>query len=208
MNEVMTAPEPVVPVMRKCRFEEVFDANFVELLRLVPCNAQVRALILKLTGRLPGPEWETFEQLKDWVELNCVKRVLPSPAQSGRRNQDDGISINVEFADREYGRADYSVRRTGSGTFRIGAANLVEMVQEAIDDGEGIDKVVESVASKIDEDAWGQCDPDMNDTGDYDYCEHESSDTGDSDTTINRSDVRSAVLAFIRERHPELAAEL
>ena len=205
----MTAPEPVVPVaQRKCVFEEVFDANFIELIALAPRNPHVRALILKLTGKLPPPECATFEQLKDWVETNCEKRARPLSAHTGTHSREDGIVINVDFSETEYGRADYSVRRHGSESFRIGAEDLMEMVQTAIDDGDGLDEVVEAVASKIDEDAWGECDPSMNDSGDHDYSEHEESETGDSATECNKSEIRTAVLAFVRERHPELAAEL
>ena len=208
MSEVMTAPEPVAPVTRKCVFEEVFDANFIELIEMAPRNPHVRALILKLTGKLPPLECATFEQLKDWVELNCEKRARPLPAKTGAHSREGGIVINVDFSETEYGRANYSVRRHGSESFRIGAEDLMEMVQTAIADGDGLDKVVEAVADKIDEDAWGECDPSLNDSGDHDYSDHEESETGDSATECSRSDIRAAVLAFVRERHPELAAEL
>ena len=208
MSEVLTAPEPVVPVARKCVFEEVFDANFIELIATAPRNPHVRALILKLTGKLPPPECATFAQLREWVELNCEKRAKPLSTQTTNRSREGGIVINVDFSETEYGRADYSVRRHGSEEFRIGAEDLMAMVQTAIDDGDGIDEVVEAVADKVDEDAWGECDPSMDDSGDYDYSEHDVSDTGDSATEFNKTEIRTAVLAYVRERHPELAAEL
>ena len=208
MSEVLTAPDPVVPVARKCVFEEVFDANFIELIALAPRNPHVRALILKLTGKLPPPECATFAQLKDWVETNCEKKARPPASEQARHSREGGIVINVSFSDTEYGRADYSVRRHGSESFRIGAEDLMEIVQTAIDDGDGLDKVVEAVADKVDSDAWGECDPSLDDSGDYDYNEHEESETGDSETSCDRAEIRRAVLAFVRERHPELAAEL
>ena len=208
MSEVMTAPEPVAPVSRKCVFEEVFDANFIELIALAPRNPHVRALILKLTGKLPPPECATFAQVKDWVETNCEKKARPLPAKTGAHSREGGIVINVDFSETEYGRANYSVRRHGSESFRIGAEDLMAMVRTAIDEGDGLDEIVEAVASKIDEDAWGECDPSMDDSGDHDYSEHEESETGDSETECSRNDIRAAVLAFVRERHPELAAEL
>jgi len=205
MSEVMTAP---IPVVRKCRIEDVFDANFIELIRLVPRNPFVRALILKLTGKMPGSEQETFEQIKDWVETNCDKRARPASVRRGRNNLEGGIAINVEFSETEYGRADYSVPRSGSEEFRIGSEDLMEMVQEAIEAGGGIDEVVDVVAGKIDDDAWNQCNPDLDNYGDYDYDEHEATDSGNSETSYSRNQIRNAVLAFVRERHPELAAEL
>lgn len=207
MTEVTTAP--VVPVVqRKCVFEDLFDLNFLELVRLVPRNPQLRALILKLTGKLPPPECETFEQLKEWVELNCEKRLKPSPIRTSRHNPQGGIAINVDFSETECGRASYSVRRYGTESFRVGAAELLELVQTAIDDGDGLDEVVEAIATKIDDDAWSQCDPRMDDSGDYDYSDHEESETSDSETTFSRSDLRNTVVAFLRDRHPELVAQL
>ena len=209
MSEVMTAPEPVVPVtQRKCVFEEVFDANFIELIEMAPRNPHVRALILKLTGKLPPPVCATFAQLKDWVEVNCEKRARPSASGQARHSREGGIVINVDFSETECGRASYSVRRYGTESFRVGAVELLEMVRTAIDEGDGLDEVVDAIASKIDDDAWHQCDPSMDDSGDYDYSDHESSETDDSETSFNRGDLRNTVLAFMRDRHPELAAQL
>jgi len=208
MSEVMTLPNPVIPAERKCKFEEVFDANFVELIRLVPQNPFVRALILKLTGKMPRPECETFEQIKDWVELNCDKRTRPLSSRANRRTAEGGISISVEFSEKEFGRADYSVPRWGTEEFHVSADDLIEMVQEAIDSGGDIDEVVELVAGKIDDDAWSQCEPDMDNYGDYDYSDHDSTDSSDSATEYSRDAIRNAVRTFLREQHPELAAEL
>lgn len=105
-------------VSRKCVFEEVFDANFIELIALAPRNPHIRALILKLTGKLPPLECETFAQLKEWVELNCEKRASPLSAQTGTHSREGGIVVNVHFSETEYGRANYSVRRRGRDELR------------------------------------------------------------------------------------------
>lgn len=198
----------VITLERKCKLEEVFEVNFLELLQLVPRNPLVRALVLKLTGKLPPLECETFEQLKDWIETHCEKRPKPIVHSPHRHNREDGIAINVDFSETEYGRAHYSVRRSGSDEFRIGADVLMEIIQEAIEDGRGIDSIVDEIAGKIDDDAWSECDPSLDDYGDYDYDEHDVNDSGDSATEYSRNDIRNAVLGFVRERHPELAAEL
>jgi hypothetical protein len=201
-----TATLPPVSVEKKCRIEEVFDPTFIELIRLVPRNPYVRALILRLAGKMPPAECETFEQVKEWVETTCKPRTLSR--RVARSVRDDGISIPVEFSETEYGRAAYSVRCSGSADFQIEAEDLVELVQSAIDAGEGIDGVVELVAQKIDEDAWVQCEPDTDASGDYDYSDHDVTGTEDSDASYSKTDIRAAVLAFMRQRHPELAAEL
>lgn len=206
MSAVLALPSRDSPRERKCKIEEVFDQNFIELIGMVPRNPYIRALILKLTGKMPGQECGTLEQIKDWVETNCEKRSRASFLN--REVRRDGISINVEFSETEYGRANYSVRRYGSESFSISAEDLIGMIQGALDDGEGIDRIVEVIAEKIDDDAWNQCDPSMDSYGDYDYDEHDANDSGDSETDYSKDTIRNAVLAFVRERHPELAAEL
>lgn len=205
MSDVMTAPPEVE---RKCQLEAMFDASFTELIRLVPRNPYVRALILKLVGQMPGSELETFDQLKDWLEHNCTHRVRPMPNQHRQRSADGGISINVEFSETENGRADYSVSRSGNDEFRIGAEDLIEIVQEVIEAGGSMDEVVDTIAGKIDDDAWNECDPEMDSYGDYNYSDHESSDSSDSETNYSRNDIRSAVRTFLQEQRPELMAEL
>lgn len=203
MNETLTLPPPVE---RKCAIEEVFDASFIELLKLVPANPYVRALILKFTGKLPPVECELFDALKDWVEFNCVQRIKKSAA--AQNTVASGISISVDFSEREYGRADYSVERYGTETFNVDVEDLLAIIQDVIADGEGINEVVTAIASRIDDDAWNQCNPDLDGYGDYDYSDHDSTDSDNAEVKYSGDEIRNAVLRFIRERHPELAAEL
>jgi len=204
MSDTATLPPPTE---RKCNIEEVFDASFIELLKLVPANPYVRALVLKFTGKLPPAECEQFDQLKDWVEFNCVKRIRKASAQA-QGNDEPGISIEVDFSEQEYGRAQYSVNCSGSDTFQIGAEELVTIIQDAIADGGAISAVVDAVAERINDDAWNQCDPNLDNYGDYDYSEHDSGGTDNSEVEFSREHIRTAVLRFVQERHPELAAEL
>jgi len=99
MND--TLPALANPLECQCSIEQVFDSNFIELIRLAPKNPSVRGLILKLTGKMPPSECETFEQVKEWVEATCERR------RHSARTGEAGISIRVEFAETEHGRADY-----------------------------------------------------------------------------------------------------
>lgn len=204
MNDVIASPPPVE---RKCSIEDVFEASFIELLKLVPANPYVRALILKFSSKLPPAECETFDALKDWVEFNCVKRIrkATAPAQS---HEAPGISIEVDFSEEEYGRARYSVERSGTDTYRLAADDLVEIIRDAIADGGAISAVVDAIATRIDDNAWDECDPNLDDYGDYEYNEHDSDGADNSEVKFSRERIRNAVLQFVRERHPELAAEL
>ena len=191
---------------RKCSIDQVFDASFIELLQLVPTNPFVRAWILKFTGKMPPEDCVTFELLKDWVEFNCIKRVRPTP--QNRSTATDGIGILVHFTETEYGRANYQVDRSGEDTFQVGQDELVTMVQEAIDAGGGLSEVVDQIASRIDDDAWNECEPQMDSYGDYEYDEHDSNDTGNSEINYNRDQIRNRVLVFLQNNYPELANQL
>jgi len=206
MSEVMMPPAPANVVERKCEIEQVFDPSFIQLLGLAPRNPIVRALVLKQTGKMPAPELETFDEIKEWVETNCDRKSLPP--HSRPMPPGGGISINVEFSEIEYGRASYSVSRSGRGSFQVEADELLEIVQRAIDAGQRMDDVVDVITENIDADAWTQCQPDMEDSGDYDYDNHDSNDTEDSETTYSKTEIRNAMLAFLRARHPELVAQL
>jgi len=202
----MSENATLAPPERKCSIDQVFDASFIELLELVPTNPFVRAWVLKFTGKLPPEDCVTFALLKDWVEFNCVKRSRPTP--QNRSQTDDGIGILVHFSETEYGRANYSVDRSGEDTFQVGQEELLTLVQEAIDAGGGLTEVVDQIAARIDDDAWNECDPDMDSYGDYDYDEHESHDSGNGEINYNRDQIRSRVLAFLQANHPDLAQQL
>jgi hypothetical protein len=200
MND--TLPAPAIQSDCQCSIEHVFDSSFIELIQLAPKNPSVRSLILKLTGKMPPSECETFEQVKEWVEARCERR------KHSARTGGPGISMRVEFSETEHGRADYSVRRHGTDQFEIGADDLIEIIEGAIDAGEGIEEIVNAISQRVDDDAWNQCEPSLDEYGDYDYTDHESRDFTDSEVEISRSQTRDAILAFVRARHPELAAEL
>ncbi len=201
--------DPPAAVPRKCLIGQLLGPQVLALLERVPRNPQVRALVLKLAGKLPPPECETFEQVREWIETHCEPRKVAGHKQrAARRVAEEGIRLTVRFSDTEYGRADYSVRRHAREEFHLEAEDLMELVRTAVENGDGLDEIVEAAARKIDDDAWEVCDPSMDDTGDYDYTNHDVSDTEDSETTFDRGDLRRAILAFLRERHPELAAEL
>jgi hypothetical protein len=202
MSEVIV--EPVAG--RRCGIDEVFARPFIELITLAPRNPVVRGLILAQTGKMPEAERETYEQIKDWVETTCDKKLRPPNAT--RSHAGDGIRIKVEFSETEHGRANYSVPRYGTDEFALDADELIEMVQKSIDDGAGVNGVIEQIATLIDEDAWNRCDPNLDDYGDYDYDEHESNDSGNSATEFSNAQIRERLMAFLRTSHPDLLEEL
>ena len=207
MTAVLTESVPVAGE-RKCKMDEVLAGPFIELIGLAPRNPLVRGLILAQTGKMPEPERITFEQIKEWVETTCDPRAGGGYQTKAARLTETGIVIKVEFSETEYGRANYSVPRSGSDEFALDADELLEMVQAAVDSAEDLDEVIEKIAGLIDEDAWNRCDPNLEDYGDYDYDQHESDDSGNSEIEFSRDQIRDRLLAFLRERHPNLLEEL
>src|ERR1019366_5142129 len=108
MSATMTEPAPAV----RCKIDEVFAGPFIELIGLAPRNPVVSGLILAQTGKMPGMDRQTFEQIKEWVETTCEKKMRQT--NGSRTPSGNGIAIRVEFSETEYGRADYSVSRSGS----------------------------------------------------------------------------------------------
>lgn len=207
MTAVMTGPDiPAMTLERRCQIDEVFASPFIELIGLAPKNPVVRGLILAQTGKMPGTERETFEQIKEWVETTCEKKSRPpNGTRSPSRN---GIAIRVEFSETEYGRADYSVSRSGSDEFALDEEELLEMIQEVINDGDRLDGVIDKIAEEINDDAWNRCDPNLDDYGDYDYSDHDSGESGNSAIEFSKTQVRDRLLGFLREQHPRLLEEL
>lgn len=208
MSAVMNAPEAPV-VQRRCKIDEVFAGPFIELIALAPMNPVVRGLILAQTRRMPGAECETFEQIKEWVETTCERKVRPPGQTNGRRTPSrDGIVIKVEFGETEHGRAHYSVNRSCSEDCAFDEDELLAYVQEAIDDGHGLDEVIEKIAEEIDDNAWNRCDPSLEDYGDYDYDEHDAGDSDNSSVEFSKTQIRDRLLTFLQQHHPQLLEEL
>ncbi len=204
----MSAAIAEVPAVEKprCRIDEVFAGPFIELIVLAPRNPVVRGLILAQTRKMPGAECETFEQIRDWVETTCEKKAR-SPNQPAVHAA-VGITVTVEFSETEYGTANYSVNRSGEGEFEIDGDELLEMVRKAIDDGEGMDGVINRISEEIESDAWNRCDPSLEDYGEYEYENYDSNDTDNSREQFSRTQIRDRLREFLRQRHPQLLEEL
>ena len=203
MNGVI-AEAPVVT--NRCKIDEVFAGPFIELIGLAPRNPVVRGLILHQTGRLPEPERVTFEQIKEWVETTCDKKIRPPNAP--RSHAGDGFAVRVEFSETEHGRAHYSVPRSGSDDFALDADELLSLVHAAIDDEMGVEAVIDKIAELIDDEAWNRCEPNLDNYGEYEYDEHDSNDSGNSAVEFSRTQIRDRLLVFLRERHAGLLEEL
>ena len=192
----------------RCKIEQVFAGPFIELIGLAPRNPVVRGLILHQTGRQPGPERQTFETIKEWVETTCKPRPGSDHQTKADGLAETGFAVKVEFSDTEYGRANYSVGRSAAEEFKLDVDEVLGIVQEVIDNGHKLDRVVDKLAELIDSEAWDRCDPSLDDSGDYEYENHDANDTDNSAVEFSKIQVRERLVIFLRTRHPDLLEEL
>ena len=205
--EIETQAAAIVePPVRKCRVEEAISGNLHELLRIAPLNPLVRGLVLSQTRRMPPDDCTEFDQLKDWIEFNCDKRIFVVPVRNQRPRR-GALSVRVDFSEDESGRANYSVRRSGSDQFVITVEELLTKVHDCIGDG-GFDALVELIREEINDNAWDRCDPCLDDYGDYDYSEHDCDETNNSRVKFSEGDIRNQLNQYLRQHHPDLLDQL
>jgi hypothetical protein len=202
MNTVMAAIAPET----RCRIDEVFTKSFIELISMAPRNPVVRSLILALTRKMPPPDRQSFDEIKQWVETSCVKKGR-RPAEPAVGST-EGISIPVQFSDREYGRANYTVNRYSDEEYRLTEEELLEIAEEVLEAGSSLDALVDRVFAQVKETAWDRCDPCLGDDGEYEYDEHDSTDTGHPAVSVGKAQLRELVMRFLQNQHPEIMEQL
>jgi hypothetical protein len=205
MNAIAMMPEPVPVLERKCVIHEVLAMSLIELLKLAPRNPLVRGLILAQTGQMPPVEYETYEQIKDWVETTCQKKARPPQVST---DNDTAVAIRVEFSEMEYGKASYSVSRSGAEDFHFTPEDLLEMAEVCVGNGDGFDALVRAIESKISHEAWEQCEPDMDNYGDYEYDSHDSDNSDNSSVEFSTTEIEELVRNYLTQHHPDLLEQL
>jgi hypothetical protein len=186
----------------RCQLHEVFAGPFIELLTLAPKNPVVRSLILAQTQRLPDPTCVTFEQLKTWVETHCDKRLVTHVAPTG--SSATAFALKLDFSETEYGRAHYSVGRSGSADFEVTEAELLALVETAVAEAGGLEHVVTALTTLVDDEAWDRCEPDLDDHGEYSYDDHDMNGTENAAVDYSHTQVRNRLTTYLQQQHPEL----
>jgi len=136
------APAPV----KKSKIEEHFTASFIELIKLSPNNPIVRAQMMRILLKEPPKELVGFDALKNWVEENFESK---TGAAMRKYNPDGRILFDVEWSisDVEYGRCDYSVRRSGSYM----SSTTMDDIQQWIDDGKSVQEITDMLHDEVSE---------------------------------------------------------
>jgi hypothetical protein len=119
-EQIVSAPaEPELPgIARKCKLEQAMSNTVIELLKVAPTNPVARAHALSQL-KIPIPdEHQTFEAIKEWVEMNITPKAgrgVPSqvyPSVAGRAARPtEAFRIDAAVSERQSGTCPLGVQR-------------------------------------------------------------------------------------------------
>ena len=193
------------PVVRKSELKDFFGQNFVELMAKAPTNTLVRGQIMRHTGQLPPAELDTFEKLKDWIEINVDKPKRDEPKTAVESPRTTGPTFNVLFhiSDVEMGTCSYSVSRNGEWMQEISLEDIREWIGEGLNIRHIIQRIAERAES--DQDAELVWDEESKEFDSYDCNDH-------NDWSVNaemsQASLRNALIDWLRSLDPELCNTL
>lgn len=196
---------PAAPSPEKQPIDEEYvrrktNPTLVRMIERSPVHPTTRAMVLaKMLKPLPV-EVMTTEGIFGWMKENwsaaaeCSTTSSP-PATVAQRAQ-NGVRVQVDYSEMEYGSCDYSVRNTGSGELLI----TDDQILDALDTADDMDELISELDSRITESASEGI---RLSEGDYDYSDHESSETLDREADYNRGTLGRLLLDRLRLISPE-----
>lgn len=193
------------PVVRKSELKDFFGANFIELMKVAPLNSLVRGQIMKHTGQLPALELDTFDKLKDWIEINMDKTKkldpwakLQTPSSIIAQERGPSFELMFDVTDLEYGSCHYRNNRKGTWC----EVNTLENIRELIEEG----LTTAQIIRKIEEWAVEEQEADMEEVeGTVRYSDHELNDNEDTCVDLQDSHERAEelLLDWLQANDPE-----
>lgn len=149
--------EKTVPVVRKSELKDFFGQNFIDLMMTSPNNTLVRGQIMKHTGQMPDPALDTFDKLKDWIEINIAKPKsdldkFKESLSGGRPTTARPVfELNLKIAETELGTCWYSVRRHSEFV----EDTSIDDILDWINDGAGASDILNNITSGVEENGGG-----------------------------------------------------
>lgn len=169
MLDQESAAEIAKMPFRRCVLGNCVLGTIVLGLQLQPNNPTYRAQLLQAFGVMPPAEITTFEALKDWIEFNCDPPEYSPPSyEPSRLPADDGLSINLAFADTVTGTCDYYQRRHAYAAYRFSHGEMLDMIRNS----QTLADLRKEIDDKLQRSAWG-CHPHMEDEGRPTYDNHQ-----------------------------------
>jgi hypothetical protein len=182
---------PAVPVI-KSKIEEHFNSSFLELIKLSPNNPIVRAQMMRILLKEPPKELDGFDALKKWVEENFESK---TGAATRKCNSDGRVLFDVEWniSDVEYGRCDYSVRRSGSYV----SSTTMDDIQQWIDDEKSVQEITDMLYDEI-SDNYSTDHMQSYDGSEYDNEEPDRTDNFEAEPDGGYRTLRTRLLEAVR----------
>lgn len=192
--------------------EKVLSQTLVNLARSAPKNPILHGHLMCLFGRLPPPEVETYQQLRDWVETTN-HQPLCTPAnrcylsdQAKATNRGSGVvrnpiifHVNATREVREDGHCSYS--RTFNSSIRAGITQ--DYLIGLIEGGNSVADINHAILQMVESD-FDEYDPEDGDYGEDDYNNFEADDSEYGDIEIHRpGTIERSVEDFIRSNYNE-----
>jgi len=191
ITQELATEAPAVPVT-KSKMEEHFAPSFVELIRLSPNNPIVRAQMMRILLKEPPKEIDGYEALKKWVEENFESK---TGAAMRKYNPDGRVLFDVEWSisDVEYGRCDYSFRRSGSYM----SSTTMDDIQQWIDDGKSVQEITDMFYDEVSEN-YNSGAMESNDGYEYDNEESDRTDDFEAEPDGGYRQLRERLVESVR----------
>lgn len=171
--------EEPVPPGRKCHMRTVISSNLIASLKVAPDNPSLRAHVLAVVKQPLPPEVKTFEQIKDWIEINIDPAVVGNALPRGNDALAFEIAVSVEREVR--GRLFFRGTRHGRGNYRVTDGVLLEKARYAVRNGLTMADLLENIGDYLRRMA-GENLPDLS------YPELYTEEDGDWESTDTRFD--------------------
>ena len=175
--------------------EKVLSQTMVNLARSAPKNAILHGHLMCLFGRLPPPEVETYQQLRDWVETtfhqpaSTAKNLCYLSDQAKAPNLGSGVVRNpVIFQVHASREVTESGRCSYSRIFRssISAGITRQYLMGLIEDGNSVDDINDTILQMV-EDNFGEYDAEDGEYSEDDYNNFEADDSENGEVEIHRT---------------------
>lgn len=202
MSEIKTEDPQVRPRLSDAHY--VLGHTLLELAKIAPARADVRAMILARCMQAPPVDCDTYDKIVDWVEHNiknpALKTTTPSRRHAAGANT---IIVEASTSETEYGHCSYTCHLNGNSQVEVNIADLLDTEPDTWDE------------------LWGAIDDELgyrvwenNEFDARDDCEHDNYESDNSDNAeweIGRAEKLTAMDAakeIVRRLNPELYSRL
>jgi hypothetical protein len=172
---------------------------------MAPLNPVVRTQIQAIIRKPVPDELKDPDKIFEWVENNWDgKWPTKSPAKPG----DNRITILVTALDTAFGHCNYKEYRSGREYYVIPDEEVLEAVEAAIDDEEGITGAVAQLEKTLGDMVRG--DPPEMSADETNHYDEEQDETDDFEWQVRGGSgaLRDALITYLHARHPGLEGRL